>query len=51
MPGYRITRRAKLDMAEIWEYIARDSEHHATEFILSANGSFFDAGRQPESWP
>lgn len=33
MTGYRLTRRARRDLVEIWSYIAEDSEDVADRFI------------------
>ena len=54
--AYRLTRRARLDLLDIWRYIARDSESAADRFIdvLTEKFGFLEetpyAGRAREEW-
>ena len=44
---YQVTARARREVADIWEYIARDSEHHANEFLSELKEHFRLLGENP----
>jgi toxin ParE1/3/4 len=47
MPTITIRPRARIDIAEIWDYIAEDSEAQADAFIDRFDGQFQLLARQP----
>jgi toxin ParE1/3/4 len=49
MAGYRLTRRARRDIAELWEYIARDSEQNADDFLSELIQRFSMLGQNPRA--
>lgn len=49
MAGYLLTERARRDILEIWEYIARDSEQHADAFIDKLMTRFLTLGENPRA--
>lgn len=47
MAGYRVTRRARRDILEIWERIAQDSLQHADLFVDRLVRQFQLLGQNP----
>lgn len=47
MPTVTLRPRARIDIAEIWEYIAEDSEVQADAFIDRFDGQFRLMAQQP----
>ena len=47
MPVIRIRPRAKIDLAEIWDYIAEDNEARADSFVSSIDQKFQVLANQP----
>lgn len=46
-----LTRRAELDIEEIWSFIAEDSIEEATRFITRLGAQIDSLERSPERWP
>ncbi|MGH9622238.1 MAG: type II toxin-antitoxin system RelE/ParE family toxin [Bryobacteraceae bacterium] len=49
MAGYLLTRRARRDILEIWQYIARDSEQSADKFLSKLIDRFSMLGQNPRA--
>jgi toxin ParE1/3/4 len=47
MPRVALQPRARADLFDIWEYISRDSEAKADEFIQSLDATFHLLASQP----
>jgi toxin ParE1/3/4 len=49
MAGYLLTKRARRDILEVWQYIARDSESHADKFLANLIEQFSILGQNPRA--
>jgi toxin ParE1/3/4 len=49
MAGYLLTQRARGDVLEIWQYIARDSEQNADNFLTELIERFSMLGQNPRA--
>jgi toxin ParE1/3/4 len=49
MAGYLLTQRARRDILEIWQYIARDSEQNADNFLSELVERFSMLGNRPRA--
>ena len=49
MAGYLLTKRARRDVLQIWQYIARDSEQNADKFLAELIERFSMLGQNPRA--
>lgn len=49
MARYLLTKRARLDILEIWQYVARDSESNADRFLADLIERFSMLGQNPKA--